>query len=113
MPESLKDTLRGMSQFIKVEIGETFQGFYRGFKVVPNSFDADKEAIELWFEIDGRDKSMTSMGLAGVLQDFKEGDYVKVKKVSKKGNNVVWDVTKLEAPAVPEEKKIDLKDIPF
>lgn len=99
--ESLKSTLQDMSSFISLEVGESFVGAYRGFKRVPNNFDPEKEAIELTFEINGSEKTMTSMSLPKFLvdADVNAGDNVEVTKVSKKGNSITWLVKKLAPKA--------------
>lgn len=114
MSDDLKSALQSMSQFISLDVGESFSGVYKGFKRVINTFDTDKETIELHFEVNGSEKSMTSMSLPKALVDagIQQGDHVTVVKASKKGNTIVWSVVKTvksaqPAPtpaATPEEK---------
>lgn len=96
--DSLRSAMQDMSQFISLEVGESFVGVYKGFKRVPNNFDPDKESIELTFEINGNDKTMTSMSLPNALldADVNSGEKVEVTKVSKKGNTITWLVKKVQ-----------------
>lgn len=100
MTESLKDTLADMSVFLTPEVGDTFEGVYKGFRRVPSRFDPEKETLELVFSIEGKEKTMTSMSLPKFLVEAKVevGDYIQVKKVSKKGTTVLWSVEKKTAP---------------
>ena len=119
----MRAALADMSQYIKLEVGESFTGTYVGFARVPNRLEPGKETIELYFNLNGKDKSMTSMTLPGVLVEagVKANDVVTVTKVSKKGNAIIWMVKKegttpAQAPKpaaaqAPVEPEVDLGDL--
>lgn len=123
MENDLRAALADMSQYIKLEVGESFTGTYTGFARVPNRLEPGKETIELYFNINGKDKSMTSMTLPSSLVEagVKANDVVTVTKVSKKGNAIIWMVKKegtapaqAPKPAVaqaPVEPEVDLGDL--
>lgn len=125
MDTDLKAALADMSQYIKLEVGDSFTGTYVGFARVPNRLEPGKDTIELYFSVNGKQKSMTSMTLPGVLVESGVGvnDVVTVTKASKKGNSILWLVKKegtapaqaakpaVAAAPVAVEPEIDLGDL--
>ena len=105
MGDDLRSEMQSMSKFISLEVGESFTGTYLGFKRVINTFDTEKETIELSFEVAGVEKTMTGMSLPRALVEngIVKGDIVTVVKASKKGNQINWTVVKnkTSAPASP------------
>jgi len=93
----LNDILNDLSIYIKLQDGESFEGVFKEARKVPSGFDPDKETVELVFDIEGREKSITGLRLASELrnQKVKEGDIVKITRVSTKGTKIEWQVKKL------------------
>ena len=43
--KTLDDFIKENSKFLKLEDGGSYEGYYKGFKVVPNKYDPDKEQV--------------------------------------------------------------------
>jgi hypothetical protein len=72
-----------MSTFLKVRPGETVTALYKGFRVIPNKFDPEKETIQYSLEVDGSKKfwETGSLSVAYFFDGVKEGEIVEIKNV--------------------------------
>lgn len=93
----LNDILNDLSTFIKLQDGESFEGVFKEARKVPSFFNPENETVELVFDIEGKEKTTTGLRLGRELKNagVKEGDMVKVTRVSTKGTKVEWQVKKL------------------
>ncbi|MEK9207110.1 MAG: hypothetical protein AAB922_01410 [Patescibacteria group bacterium] len=95
--QGLGDMLSDISDFISLVDGQSFEGVFVKGEKVQSRFDADKETLELTFNIGGKDKTCSGVRLAREI--FKagivEGGKVKVTRVSTKGTKVDWKVEKV------------------
>lgn len=69
-----------------IEAGESIEAVYKGYKMIPSSFDPEKENFRFILEIDISGESSTkywdtgSNKIALVFDTLKEGDRVKITK---------------------------------
>lgn len=70
------------AKFISVEIGEEVEVIYRGFKIVPDKFNPEKECIQYTFETEWGNKLFESKSLtiARAIDTVKIGDKIKLRK---------------------------------
>lgn len=96
---NLNDMLNDISDFISLKDGESFEGAFVKAEKVVSRFDPEQESIEMTFNVGGKDKTTSGVRLARMLNDagVKEGDNVKVTRVSTKGTKVEWKVEKVAA----------------
>ena len=94
---SLGDILNDISDFVSLKDGQNFEGTFVKAQKTQSRFDAESETIELTFNINGKDKTTSGVRLARQVLDagVKEGDKVRVTRVSTKGTKVEWKVEKL------------------
>jgi hypothetical protein len=97
MSESLREMLNDISEFISLKDGENFEGVFVKAAKVQSRFDDEGETIELTFKIKDKEKTCSGVRLARAVLDagIKEGENVKVSRLSTKGTKVEWKVEKL------------------
>lgn len=116
----LADLARQRSPFLRLEANESVIGKYKGFKMVPSTFDVDKEnfrfLIETAYGIKYWDTGSNKVAM--VFDECKEGDAVKITKtvtVGKNGKEMTsWTVekTKEKMPSPVEvEKPVDDREV--
>jgi hypothetical protein len=86
MSDSLKKFVKDNSKFLMLGDGETFLGTYKGFKVMPNSYDPEKEIVcyKLTYE-DGKDIywKTASLKVANIIADIPVGGKIKITRHGK------------------------------
>ena len=94
----LSDWAKENSQFIKLADKESIELVYKGFKIVPNKFDTEKESIRYIFLVEGKEKFWENGAgyIAEYFDNVKEGEVV---KITRKGEG---NQTKYELEAVIE-----------
>src|SRR3990167_2963647 len=94
----LSDWAKENSQFIKLADKESIELVYKGFKIVPNKFDTDKESIRYIFLVEEKEKFWEKGAgyIAEYFDNVKEGEVV---KITRKGEG---NQTKYELEAVIE-----------
>ena len=103
-----------MSAFLKLEGGESIVAVYKGFKIIPSSYDPDKDMFRfiLNITVDGEEMQKywdTGSGkVAMVFDTLESGDKVKItKNVDNAGTpkeKTRWEVTPVDEDA--EEKSV-------
>src|SRR3990167_6957107 len=70
------------SLFLNLQDGESFEGIYKGYEIVPSTFDPDKEVLAYNFEVDGVEKPFKSgsLKLARQMKEIEEGTTVKISR---------------------------------
>lgn len=94
--DDLKAVLADIKTFITLDIGESFTGILKDYKRVPSRFSG-KETIELYFEINGKIKTINSISLADALvkKGVHAGQELLITKVAQSGNKITWSVEPL------------------
>lgn len=94
----LADIAKKRSPYLQLEANESIVAIYKGFKMVPSSFDPEKENFRFLLGVDiGGEKEVKywdtgSNKVALVFDSLKEGDMVKITKnveVSKNGKDQI------------------------
>ena len=98
-----------MSAFLKLEGGESIVAVYKGFKIIPSSYDPDKDMFRfiLNITVDGEEMQKywdTGSGkVAMVFDTLESGDKVKItKNVDNAGTpkeKTRWEVTPVDEDA--------------
>ena len=98
-----------MSAFLKLEGGESIVAIYKGFKIIPSSYDPDKDMFRfiLNITVDGEEMQKywdTGSGkVAMVFDTLESGDKVKItKNVDNAGTpkeKTRWEVTPVDEDA--------------
>jgi len=111
----LADLAKQRSPFLKLEAGESIVAAYKGYKMVPSSYDPEKENFRFLLEIEIMgEKSIKywdtgSNKVAVVFDTVKVGDKVKITKniiVGKNGKDQTsWEVE----PVASDDGKITTK----
>ena len=139
----LADIVKERSPYLKLENGESVEATYKGYKIVPSTFDPEKERFRFMIDVEINGKLMTkywdtdSSAVAMAFDKCKSGDKVKITKTTQKastGREVTrWLVEPLNAPLLnakvvsePEEENVEApeetgeeneevesKDLPF
>lgn len=80
---ALADQARKMSPYLRVSPGEEVTAVYKGFKLIPNKFDPEKETIQYRLELDGSSKFWETGNprVAMFFDTCLEGDIVSIKNV--------------------------------
>jgi len=91
-----------VSTFIKVEVGESFTGVFKGArKIVSPANPVDKDGntnfvVEGVFDIGGGEKTLImGVKLIPLMKDVAIGTNVTVTKTGKEGNTNTWKVDKV------------------
>ena len=89
----LSDWAKENSQFIKLANGESIELVYKGFKIVPNKFDTDKETIRYIFLVNGKEKFWENgtRYAAEYFDNVKEGEVVKITRKGE-GNKTKYEL---------------------
>jgi hypothetical protein len=110
---ALADEVKKRSPYLRLEEGESTEALYKGYKLVPSTYDPEKEVFRFLLEIGGETKywDTGSNKVAMVFDGCVEGDLVNITKtvVEKNGkDSVSWEVKKL-VPLEEEDEKPDSK----
>lgn len=106
---ALADEAKKRSPFLQLGAGESIVAIYKGYKMVPSSFDPEKENFRFLLGINVLGEEMTKYWDTGanrialVFDEMKEGEKVKITKTvvqDKKGK----DQTNWEAEAVMDDE---------
>ena len=112
----LAEEVKRRSPFLRLEAGESTVATYKGYKMVPSTYDPDQENYRflLGIEVDGEmttkywDTGANKVAL--VFDTVKEGEKVKITKNIIKGKNgkesTSWEVE----PVADDEGKVSKKD---
>lgn len=95
--DALNDILSDISDFISLQDGQSFEGKYVRAQKAQSQFDPEKETVELVFEVNSKEKTISGVRLARKVSEagVKPGDKVKIIRVSTKGTKVEWKVEKV------------------
>ena len=74
----LKNWVKKTSMFIKLDDGESYEGVFEGYKIVPSSLDPTKETVQ--YKLDGKFLQTSSKGLARAIDAVPEGSKVKITR---------------------------------
>lgn len=93
----LSDIVKKRSPFLRLEGGESVVARYDGFKMIPSTYDPDKEIFRFIVQVNEDQKywDTSSNKVAMVFDGCKKGDLVKITKsiVTKGGKeSTAWDV---------------------
>jgi hypothetical protein len=98
----LADRAKQRSPFLKLEAGESLVAAYKGYKMVPSSYDPEKENYRFLLEVEIMGEKSTkywdtgSNKVAIVFDTVKVGELVKITKNIIKGKNgkeqTSWEV---------------------
>lgn len=114
MTKSLNDYVKDNSKFLRLEEGETFEGVYVTFKVVPSKYDPEKETViyKLRYPDDKETYFQTaSVAVAKTLGKFKGGEKIKIKREGS-GTNTKYFITSADIQIAAHELEPD-QDIQF
>ena len=107
---ALADLAKQRSPFLKLESGESLVAAYKGYKMVPSTYDPEKENYRFLLEVEiNGEKSVKywdtgSNKVAMVFDTVKEGERVKVTKNIIVGKSGKKDQTSWEVEPVVDEK---------
>lgn len=107
----LADEVKKRSPYLQVEDGESVVAIYRGFKMVPSSFNPEEDIFRFTLGIGEEEKfwDTGSNKVAMVFDHVKEGEEVKITKSVVNGkNNWKLEPVKKEEPFIEgleKEKK--------
>ncbi len=121
----LADKVKARSPFLKLEVGESIVAIYKGYKMIPSTYDPELEIFRfiLQITVDGEvQQKYWDTGankVAMVFDTLEEGDKVKItKNVIQKGGKeqTSWEVEPVKI-SVSEEKttsedEVNPEDIP-
>jgi len=102
-----------MSKFLKLEVGQEVEVIYRGFKLIPDSFNDDREVFQYKFEVEGKIKFLEtgSTSLAYAMDAVEEGQVIKIgKEPNKSGTGKYFASIPKEKKIVKEKTKADKKE---
>jgi len=96
---ALADIVKQRSPYLRLEAGESTVATYKGYKLVPSTYDPENEVFRFMLDIGGETKywDTGSNKVAMVFDECKVGDVVKITKgvVIKNGKeSTSWEVTK-------------------
>jgi hypothetical protein len=114
----LADIAKKRSPYLTLEANESIVVVYKGYKMVPSSFDPEKEnfrfllGIEIGGEMETKYWDTGSNKIALVFDTLKEGDKVKITKnveVSKNGKDQIsWSAEQvMDAEGTVTKKEAD------
>ena len=109
MSKTLNDYVKDNSKFLRLEDGETFDGFYSAYKVVGSKFDPEKETVvyKLRYE-DGKEIyfQTASVAVAKIFGKFKGGEKIRIKREGS-GTQTKYHITSPEISINSEELEPD------
>lgn len=78
----LSDLAKERTPYFTMELGETVRGIYKGFKMVPSTFDPEKDNFRFIIEVNGKNKfwDTSSNKIALVFDKIPEGSVIDVTK---------------------------------
>jgi hypothetical protein len=105
---SLTDWAKERSPFVILADDETIKAKYKGFKIVPNRFDPEKETVRYLLEIDGAEKPWENgqNAVARVMDSLAKGTWVSITRTKESANKINYDIKVLDdkdIPASPEQ----------
>ena len=91
--KSINDFIFENSLFLSLQDGESFEGIYKGYEIVPSTFDPEKEVLSYNFEVNGTEKPFKSgsLKLAQQLKDIASGTNVRISR-SGEGSKTTYKV---------------------
>jgi len=95
--QSINDFIFENSLFLSLQDGESFEGIYKGYEIVPSTFDPEKTVLSYTFEINETEKPFKSgsLKLAQQMKDIKEGTKVEISR-SGEGPKTTYQVKIIE-----------------
>lgn len=107
--KNLNDFVRDNSKFLRLEDGESFEGFYLTFKVTGSKYDPEKETViyKLRYE-DGKEVyfQTASVAVAKTFGKLKGGEKIKIKRKGA-GTNTQYLISSPDLQISPEELEPD------
>ena len=103
---SLSDLVKTRSPYLKLENGESIVATYKGFKMVPSTYDPTKENFRFMLEVTINDETSVkywdtgSNKVAMIFDTIAEGEKVKITKnveVKNGKEQTIWDVVPVDA----------------
>lgn len=110
----LADKVKERSPFLRLEDGESIIATYKGYKMIPSSYDPEKEVFRFMLEIEVEGEKQAKYWDTGankvalVFDPLKPGDQVRITKnvdnpgTTKEKTN--WQVEVLGAESEPKEE---------
>ncbi len=94
---TLDSFIKNNRKFIKIKDGESFRGFYRGFKVITTiAFGEEKESVIYMLQEDGVDHPVgwqnASTGVAEKMKQFSPGEEIIIKRSGSTAKDTKWEV---------------------
>jgi len=120
MPKSLDKYARENSKYLMLTDGETFEGTYIGYKIVPSRFDPDKETVIYGLKYTTGETTnfqSSSTFVAKTLSKLSDGDTVKITRKGT-GTNTKYTITSpalavAPTPVAEPELQPDEDALPF
>ena len=114
--KTLQQFIDENSNYVQLEDGDSVELLYKGFKVIPNKFDIDKETIEYSFaDVEDREKLWTngSNKVAATMAKTEPGAIVKITRAGE-GNKTQYSIKTIDGftPVAKQAKEeITAEDI--
>lgn len=108
MSKSLGEFVKDNSKFLRLSDGECFEGIYRTFKVVPSTFDPEKETCVYKLEYpDGKVTffQTSSIVVAKTFSKFKGGETVKITREGE-GNKTKYKISSPDIKVSDEDEEL-------
>lgn len=103
MTDDLAAFVASKQKYLKLEDGEEFQGYFIGYKIIPDKFKVEEDpkatAVEYQFQTkEDRPIRWTSgnVSVANKLIKAKPGQEIRIKRLGK-GSKTVYDVVLVDA----------------
>ena len=79
----LKDLAKKQSKFLMLEVNESAEVVYVGYKIVPSPYDPTVDTVQYQFKMDGVDKFLTSKNttLMRAFDEIPKGSKVKIYRM--------------------------------
>lgn len=96
MSNDLKQWAKDNTKFLKILNGETFEGFYMGFNIVPNTFDPDKQSIQYKLKYTDCENIVYwtngSTSVANAMSNFEEGDVITISRTGSGTHDTKYEI---------------------
>ena len=110
----LKKFVKDNSKFLMLADGESFLGEYKGFKIMPNSYDPEKEIVcyKLTYE-DGKDIywKTASLKVANIISEIPVGGKIKIKR-SGTDTTTKYDVSSPDVTHISKDELAPDEELP-
>lgn len=89
----LKEWVKKTGTYLKFEDGESYEGIYQDYRIIPSSLDPTKETVQ--YLIDDKFLQTTSKGLASKIDGVPKGSRIRITRKGL-GQKTTYEIEILE-----------------